>query len=472
MPKTSAISLFPLPSKTPSASCSNAQLTDTSFEQTLESARQRKTSRPTDADGSDDNKAEKPEKSAAVKKPSKSGKPKRSNTSAAKSAADDKDDADVTSESQPTAASTPATPDDNADPKAVSTSEADKEDSKKAAASEADPTATVVVQPLGGSTSSTTQQVKEEDSAAHKEQHGTVVVEATKTAAKADGADGSQPATADDADVDQEATANAEATGNVAAAIKGAKPASAKSAGLGTAKVTAHGLLEGENQSDGNAAVSSAVPDPASVTTVDASDFDDILTAAGTVLGSDEQADHLPRTSEASNDPARAVPFEQHLQQATGPTKAEAPAPATPEAQFVDANHPKIITGVRSELLPNGGTMQIRLDPPELGALQVTVHMRDGVMTAAFETSNDDATRMLSHSLNQLKTVLESAGVNVEKLHVQQSPKQESQSGQDQQQQGGREQQQEARQEQQRREMLQRMWRKLSGGADPIDLVA
>src|SRR5206468_12374312 len=103
------------------------------------------------------------------------------------------------------------------------------------------------------------------------------------------------------------------------------------------------------------------------------------------------------------------------------------PAPvASPEVQFAEANHPKIVAGVRSERLPNGGTMQIRLDPPELGALQVTVHMRDGVMTAAFETSNDDATRMLSHSLNQLKTVLESAGVSVEKLHVQQSPKPDS----------------------------------------------
>ena len=37
--------------------------------------------------------------------------------------------------------------------------------------------------------------------------------------------------------------------------------------------------------------------------------------------------------------------------------------------------------------------MHIRLDPPELGALQVTVHMEDGVMSAMFQTSTDDATR-------------------------------------------------------------------------------
>ena len=100
------------------------------------------------------------------------------------------------------------------------------------------------------------------------------------------------------------------------------------------------------------------------------------------------------------------------------------PAPdAPPEARFADANHARIVAGVRGELLPNGGTMHLRLDPPELGDLQVSVHLRDGVITAAFQTSNDDATRLLSHSLGDLKTLLESQGVAVGKLHVQQSPR-------------------------------------------------
>jgi len=122
--------------------------------------------------------------------------------------------------------------------------------------------------------------------------------------------------------------------------------------------------------------------------------------------------------------------------------------------------------------LPHGGTMQIRLDPPELGALQVLVHMQDGVMTASFQTSNDDATKLLSHSLSQLKAVLESQGVSVEKLQVQQSPR-DHQAQQDDPNQQQRDQQGDAhRQEQQRKEMLRRMWRKLSIGSDPLDLVA
>jgi len=149
--------------------------------------------------------------------------------------------------------------------------------------------------------------------------------------------------------------------------------------------------------------------------------------------------------------------------------------PTSPEAQFVDTNHPNIVTGIHGKLLPDGGTMTIRLDPPELGALQISVHMREGVMTAAFETSNDQATRVLSHSLGQLKSALESAGVSVEKLHVQQSPRQESGDNserQSNQRQDQEDQQQQARQEQQRRHMLNKMWRKLAGGEDPLDLVA
>jgi hypothetical protein len=126
---------------------------------------------------------------------------------------------------------------------------------------------------------------------------------------------------------------------------------------------------------------------------------------AATLLASDP-------TKQPTTAPVHATP---------GPQQ---PAPA-PEQQFAIDNHPRIITGVRSTLLPNGGTMQIRLDPPELGDLQISINLRDGVMSASFQTSNDEATRLLSHSLGQLKGVLESQGVSVDKLHVQQAPRNE-----------------------------------------------
>jgi flagellar hook-length control protein FliK len=144
-----------------------------------------------------------------------------------------------------------------------------------------------------------------------------------------------------------------------------------------------------------------------------------------------------------------------------------------PQQQFVEDNHPKIVTGVTGQLLPNGGTMQIRLDPQNLGAIQVTVHMKDGVMSAAFETSSDDSTRMLSHSLGQLKSSLEAGGIAVDKMHVQQSAKKDGAGADDSDSKSSKQQdaQGQSRRDQQRQELIKRMWAKLSGG-DPLDLVA
>lgn len=154
------------------------------------------------------------------------------------------------------------------------------------------------------------------------------------------------------------------------------------------------------------------------------------------------------------------------------PVAPEPPAPPVPpEIRFADTNHPQIVTGMRGQLLPDGGTMHIRLDPPELGALQVSVHMENGVMTASFQTSNDEATKLLSHSLAQLKHVLESQGVSVDKLHVTQTPRDQQSDNDNPRQQPGSD-NPSARQEQQRREILQRMWRKLTNGSDPLDTVA
>ena len=157
---------------------------------------------------------------------------------------------------------------------------------------------------------------------------------------------------------------------------------------------------------------------------------------------------------------------------ASGQAGAVAPAPV--EVRFAEANHAQIVSAVRGELLPRGGTMHIRLDPPELGALQVTVHVRDGVVTASFQTSNEDATRLLSHSLSELKHVLESQGVSVEKLHVQQGPADSGPGGEGdarKRQDGGEPSQQEQWREHQRREMMRRVWAKLADADRPLDVV-
>lgn len=199
---------------------------------------------------------------------------------------------------------------------------------------------------------------------------------------------------------------------------------------------------------------------------------------AMTADASMEKTGSAPAAQGASNATIPASTTTAHVQpesakpQAT-PAAPAAPAPLPPQAHFAEANHPTLVTAIQTQALTNGGSMQIRLDPPELGALQVMVNMKDGVMTASFQTSNDDATRLLSHSLSQLKQVLESQGVSVEKLQVQQSPKDQQPGNRGDEGQHQRDQQGDAhRQEQQRKEMLRRMWRRMANGSDPLDLVA
>ena len=161
-----------------------------------------------------------------------------------------------------------------------------------------------------------------------------------------------------------------------------------------------------------------------------------------------------------------------HLAQNEIDAPASPPLPA--EQSFIQSNHPKIITAIHGELLPNGGSMHIRLDPPELGALAVQIDVRDGIVNASFQTSNDEATRLLSHSLTQLRTTLESAGVTVEKLQVQQAPREHFNSSNNDRDRNPRQQAYEhsSHDDRQRREMLQRMWRRLTVGRDMLDLVA
>ena len=188
--------------------------------------------------------------------------------------------------------------------------------------------------------------------------------------------------------------------------------------------------------------------------------------------------DHQSKATAAPTDPSNTPTAVADVKPDARPvTHAPAAAPVMPpEVRFASVNHETIVTSMRAELMPNGGTMRIRLDPPQLGAMQVTVQIQDGLVTAAFETSTDEATRLLGHSLNQLKSVLESHGVGVDKLQVQQAPREAQTSRNDSQpdQRGGhpQEQEQSARQEQQRREMLRKMWRRLTGEPDPLDLTA
>ena len=209
----------------------------------------------------------------------------------------------------------------------------------------------------------------------------------------------------------------------------------------------------------------------------DAESADDAAAAA-------EEAAQLSTKGKATADDSGQSTFADVFAQTTSQTQAPAAtathaapaAPQTPVAQFAETNQPAIVSTIHGSLLPDGGTMNITLNPPDLGAMQISVKMENGVMSASFQTSTDQATRLLTHSLGQLKNALEIQGVSVDRLHVQQTSSSEgsgsksgdSEGGKNQSQQDGRSPQQ----EEQRRETLRRMWRRIRGQGDPLDLVA
>lgn len=150
------------------------------------------------------------------------------------------------------------------------------------------------------------------------------------------------------------------------------------------------------------------------------------------------------------------------------------PAGYTPEARFYAAHASSIVKSVRTKLLPGGGTVTLRLDPPELGALQVSLVMKDNLATVTFRAESAEAARLLSQTLAQLRETLAAAGVVVDRMSVQQGSRPESgSSGSGQ---GGGSgggtwggagpfdaQDEQARREQQRRDLLERLWLQASG---------
>ena len=65
-----------------------------------------------------------------------------------------------------------------------------------------------------------------------------------------------------------------------------------------------------------------------------------------------------------------------------------------------------------------GGTLQLRLSPPELGSLRLELTVKEGVMTAALETETTAARRILLDHLPALRDRLAEQNIRVERFDV------------------------------------------------------
>jgi flagellar hook-length control protein FliK len=65
-----------------------------------------------------------------------------------------------------------------------------------------------------------------------------------------------------------------------------------------------------------------------------------------------------------------------------------------------------------------GGTLQLRLSPPELGALRIELSVKDGVMSASLQTENANARRLLLDHLPALRDRLAEQNIRVDRFDV------------------------------------------------------
>ncbi|MHB0912665.1 MAG: flagellar hook-length control protein FliK [Armatimonadota bacterium] len=93
-----------------------------------------------------------------------------------------------------------------------------------------------------------------------------------------------------------------------------------------------------------------------------------------------------------------------------------------PEMPFETAMRSKIIRQVvraaEVHLFEGGGNMTLRLDPPHLGTVQMSVSVDNGSVTANLQTGTATASHLLQSDLPALKQALADAGINVDAINV------------------------------------------------------
>ncbi len=79
----------------------------------------------------------------------------------------------------------------------------------------------------------------------------------------------------------------------------------------------------------------------------------------------------------------------------------------------------RAVRGLRAAVLQHGGTVTLRLSPPEMGIVRIEMQMNEGVIRAQLVTQYTSARDLLSQRLGELRQALEGQGLVVERLSVQ-----------------------------------------------------
>lgn len=81
----------------------------------------------------------------------------------------------------------------------------------------------------------------------------------------------------------------------------------------------------------------------------------------------------------------------------------------------------RVLRGLSTMVNQRGGSLTMRLDPPELGQLRVQMTVMQGVVNAEFRASTPQAQQLLERNMALLRAALEGQGMTVERLTVSHS---------------------------------------------------
>jgi flagellar hook-length control protein FliK len=130
-----------------------------------------------------------------------------------------------------------------------------------------------------------------------------------------------------------------------------------------------------------------------------------------------EEAKQIAKPQAAKSDPLAAASDRFHSQSVGGKlgarTSSAEGGPQVDPARFVGR-----VAKAFQTANERGGTLQLRLAPPELGALRLELTVKEGVMSASLETENQAARRVLLEHLPALRERLAEQNIRIERFDV------------------------------------------------------
>jgi flagellar hook-length control protein FliK len=183
--------------------------------------------------------------------------------------------------------------------------------------------------------------------------------------------------------------------------LNGIKPASSK-AGDKAAKSNGNGNTQAvQAVADSSSSTPAVKPAPLGEKATDA----EILAA-------------LPKPAAVSASPgagpaARAAPAAQSL-----PPLAPPPSPVA----VSDPNVARVARGLQNAIAQRGGSVTLRLQPPELGLVRIELAVVNGTANVRFQADDESVRMLLSHQMGNLRHALEGHGLSVERMDVQTMP--------------------------------------------------